>query len=123
MFALPRRKTPFSTVSFENNGLTPYRRYTQVEVATFVKHPDTNEMLPAEASGRIRPGDELVDINGHSVEGLNAEEAMSLIRHVRPHTLQLESCFDVGREYIWFDPCTRVVSINRSVRRSPRFKF
>lgn len=54
-----------------------------MEVATFVKHPDTNEMLPAEASGRIRPGDELVDINGHSVEGLNVEEAMTLIRHVR----------------------------------------
>lgn len=54
-----------------------------MEVATFVKHPDTNEMLPAEASGRIRPGDELVDINGHSVEGLNVEEAMVLIREVR----------------------------------------
>lgn len=52
-------------------------------MATFVKHPDTNEMLPAEASGRIRPGDELVDINGHSVEGLNVEEAMALIRDVR----------------------------------------
>lgn len=40
-------------------------------------------MLPAEASGRMRPGDELVEINGHSVEGLNAEEATALIRQVR----------------------------------------
>ncbi|CAN0070964.1 unnamed protein product, partial [Ectocarpus fasciculatus] len=53
-----------------------------VEVSTFVRHPDTSEMLPAEASGRMRPGDELVDINGHSVEGLNAEEATALIRQV-----------------------------------------
>lgn len=51
-------------------------------MSTFVKHPDTSEMLPAEASGRMRPGDQLVDINGHSVEGLNAEEATSLIRQV-----------------------------------------
>lgn len=54
-----------------------------MEVSTFVKHPDTNEMLPAEASGRMRPGDQLVDINGHGVEGLNAEEATSLIRQVK----------------------------------------
>lgn len=47
-----------------------------------MKHPDTSEMLPAEASGRMRPGDELVDINGHGVEGLNAEEATALIRQV-----------------------------------------
>lgn len=52
-------------------------------MSTFVKHPDTNEMLPAEASGRMRPGDQLVDINGHGVEGLNAEEATSLIRQVK----------------------------------------
>lgn len=51
-------------------------------MSTFVRHPDTSEMLPAEASGRMRPGDELVDINGHSVEGLNAEEATALIRQV-----------------------------------------
>lgn len=51
-----------------------------------MKHPDTSEMLPAEASGRMRPGDQLVDINGHSVEGLNAEEATSLIRQVT-HTV------------------------------------
>lgn len=31
----------------------------------------------------MRPGDELVEINGHSVEGLNAEEATALIRQVR----------------------------------------
>lgn len=48
-----------------------------------MKHPDTSEMLPAQASGRIRPGDELVDINGHAIEGLNAEEATALIRQVR----------------------------------------
>lgn len=54
-----------------------------MEVSTFVKHPDTSEMLPAEASGRMRPGDQLVDINGHGVEGLNAEEATSLIRQVK----------------------------------------
>lgn len=42
-------------------------------------------MLPAEASGRMRPGDELVDINGNSVEGLNAEEATNLIRQVKYH--------------------------------------
>lgn len=30
----------------------------------------------------MRPGDELVDINGNSVEGLNGEEATSLIRKV-----------------------------------------
>lgn len=52
-------------------------------MSTFVKHPDTSEMLPAEASGRMRPGDQLVDINGHGVEGLNAEEATALIRQVR----------------------------------------
>lgn len=52
-------------------------------MSTFVKHPDTSEMLPAEASGRIRSGDQLVDINGHGVEGLNAEEATSLIRQVK----------------------------------------
>lgn len=51
-------------------------------MSTFVKHPDTSEMLPAEASGRMRPGDQLVDINGHGVEGLNAEEATALIRQV-----------------------------------------
>lgn len=56
--------------------------FCQVEVSTFVRHPDTNEMLPAEASGRMRPGDQLVDINGHGVEGLNAEEATALIRQV-----------------------------------------
>lgn len=55
----------------------------QVIVSTFVRHPDTDEMLPAEASGRMRPGDELVDINGHCVEGLNDVEATSLIRQVR----------------------------------------
>lgn len=54
----------------------------QVEVATFVRHPDTGEMLPAEASGRIRPGDELVDINGNNVEGMNGDEATALIRKV-----------------------------------------
>ena len=47
-----------------------------------MRHPDSSEMLPAEASGRMRPGDELVDINGHSVEGLNGEEATLLIRQV-----------------------------------------
>ena len=56
--------------------------FLQVKVSTFVRHPDSSEMLPAEASGRMRPGDELVDINGHSVEGLNGEEATSLIRQV-----------------------------------------
>ena len=30
----------------------------------------------------MRPGDQLVDINGHGVEGLNAEEATALIRQV-----------------------------------------
>lgn len=57
-------------------------RYQQVEVATFVRHPDTGEMLPAEASGRIRPGDELVDINGNNVEGMNGDDATALIRKV-----------------------------------------
>ena len=57
----------------------------QVKVSTFVRHPDSSEMLPAEASGRMRPGDELVDINGNSVEGLNGEEATSLIRQVMLH--------------------------------------
>lgn len=51
-------------------------------MATFVRHPDTGEMLPAEASGRIRPGDELVDINGNNVEGMNGDEATALIRKV-----------------------------------------
>lgn len=54
----------------------------QVEVSTFVRHPDTNEMLPAEASGRMRRGDQLVDINGHNVEGMNSDEATALIRKV-----------------------------------------
>lgn len=51
-------------------------------MATFVRHPDTGDMLPAEASGRIRPGDELVDINGNNVEGMNGDEATALIRKV-----------------------------------------
>lgn len=66
-----------------------------------MKHPDTSEMLPAEASGRMRPGDELVDINGHSVEGLNAEEATLLIRQVRRCFHSCSSVFprDIGRRY------------------------
>lgn len=52
-------------------------------MATFVRHPDTNEMLPAEASGRIRPGDELIDISGTNIEGLGGDQATNLIREVR----------------------------------------
>lgn len=47
-----------------------------------MRHPDTCEMLPAEASGRIRPGDQLVDINGTNVEGIGGDEATALIRKV-----------------------------------------
>eukprot|EP00752_Nemacystus_decipiens_P003935 g3603.t1 len=69
-------------------GLTLAFEGNRVEVSTFVKHPDTSEMLPAEASGRMRPGDQLVDINGHSVEGLNAEEATALIRQARRESME-----------------------------------
>lgn len=66
----------------DNTQRLPASCTWQVEVATFVRHPDTGEMLPAEASGRIRPGDELVDINGNNVEGMNGDEATALIRKV-----------------------------------------
>ncbi|CAN0164681.1 unnamed protein product, partial [Discosporangium mesarthrocarpum] len=69
-------------------GLTLEFEEGKVVVASFVRHPDTGDMLPAEASGRVNPGDRLVEIDGVSVEGVGIDKATSLIREARRNTLE-----------------------------------
>ena len=71
----------------------------KLDLGVFVK--DIIAGGPADVSGDVHPGDRIIAINGHSLEGLAHHQAVELIRYSKSKVTPLSKPIQIPRLYMY----------------------
>lgn len=84
---------------------------SMIVVESFKRNPVNNEMLPGEALGVIRIGDEILSVNNERLNGYTIDAALSIIRDVVVHSRGSPVVFHIRRYVLKNISTTRIGSL------------